>query len=32
MLTDAISQFLGLFDKLIPRHCFKILVHSVSPD
>ena len=28
MLTDAIPQFLGLFDELLPRHFFKILVHG----
>ena len=32
MLTDAISQFLGFFDELLPRHYFKIIVHDVSPE
>jgi hypothetical protein len=32
MLADAIPQFLGFFDKLLPRHCLKIVVHGVSPE
>jgi len=32
MSTNAIPQFLGFFDKLLPRHFLKILVHGVSPE
>jgi hypothetical protein len=29
MTADAVSQFLGFFDQLLPRHCFEIVVHGI---